>query len=122
MYTPTKTKNDTYPCSKICKNVAIVCLQMDESVFGRGNVEDYANRGRFRKVSDKVEKIVLGLLSKNPTLTLRERIEKLSKKGIKISYETILRHLRTYRRTCRETTYVDSSKLESWLKQRYLQR
>lgn len=43
---------------------------------------------------NKVEKVVLDLYSKNPTLTLREGVEKLSKKFIKISHETISRYLR----------------------------
>lgn len=58
------------------------------------NVDDFPNCGRVGKVSDKVKKMVLALFSKNPALTLREGVEKLSKKGVKISYETIRKHLR----------------------------
>jgi len=59
-----------------------------------GNVDDYPNRGRDGKVSQKAEKMILTLFSKNPTLTLREGVEKLARKSVNISYETIRRHLR----------------------------
>lgn len=44
-------------------------------------------------MSEKDEKVIYDLFSKNPTLTLGEGALKLSKKGLNISYGTIRRHL-----------------------------
>lgn len=72
-----------------------------------GNADDYPNPGRSRKVTDKVIKIVLDLIfSKNSPLTLREGVEKLNKKRIEISHETIRRHLRASNIKYRSTLLI----------------
>ena len=57
------------------------------------NVDDFPNRGSVGVVSEKDEKVICVLFSKNPTLTLREGVLKLSKKGLNISHETVRGHL-----------------------------
>ncbi|XP_018398950.1 PREDICTED: uncharacterized protein LOC108776745 [Cyphomyrmex costatus] len=59
------------------------------------NVDDYPNRGSVGVVSEKDEKVICTLFSKNPTLSLREGAQELSKKGLIISHETIRKYLHT---------------------------
>lgn len=57
------------------------------------NVDDFPNRGSVGVVTEKQEKLICALFSKNPTLTLREGASKLSQKGLNISHGTIRNHL-----------------------------
>lgn len=60
------------------------------------NVDDFQERGSIGKVTPKVEKMIINLFSRNPTLTLRQAQVKLKKKGYNVSHVTIRSHLRAH--------------------------
>ncbi|CAK9825932.1 hypothetical protein ANTRET_LOCUS3857 [Anthophora retusa] len=59
-------------------------------------VDDLPDRGVKRKFSEKDDKQILTLFSKNPELSLRQGQMKLEEKGLNISLDTIQRHLQAH--------------------------
>lgn len=57
------------------------------------NVDDLPERGSIGKVTPNMEKKIVNLFKRNPTLTLRQGAAKLKQKGIEISHTTIRTHL-----------------------------
>lgn len=54
-----------------------------------GNVDDELGRGRKRATSKGNDKMICELFTKNPTTTLREGQQKLIKKGVRLSLNTL---------------------------------
>lgn len=68
------------------------------------NVDDLPERGSIGKVTSSIEKQIVNLFKRNPTLTLRQGAAKLKQKGIEVSHTTIRTYLLEHNLKFRSTT------------------
>ena len=56
-------------------------------------IDDLPGKGETRAMSSKVDKMIVALFKRNPTLRLREAKDKIAEKGLHVSINTIRRRL-----------------------------
>lgn len=69
-----------------------------------GNVDDEIGRGRNRTTTKSGDKLIYELFVKYPTMSLRQAHQKLNKKGVRLSLNTIRRRLKEMGMENRSTT------------------